>query len=320
MKSDDLKSALEKLRKEALPGEFDQLFDEKNDQDADSAALADAWRIAGLAEPHFPKPDPERLKSLKADIGKQNKNRTARTIMYRMAAVLLAGFLGVAGWLSLPTQLSAPMGERISHTMPDGSLIELNSGATLTHNGWYGLFSRRLSLQGQAWFDVQKSSIPFVVTTNLARVEVLGTQFGVNSTYPQSKARSSEVILAEGSVRFSAVDTDKGAVTLTPGQASTVFDASSLPSQPRSANVDAALSWRTGGYFFNDQPLSLVLTDVMRREHVRIVFPSDLGDERISLHLPPPVTAELVLGSIAELKRLKLTGGDASFSLNHQNQ
>ena len=62
-------------------------------------------------------------------------------------------------------------------TLPDGSLVELNAGSRLT----YSNTSRKVELQGEAFFQVQKDEVQFVVSTGISKVVVLGTAFNVRS-------------------------------------------------------------------------------------------------------------------------------------------
>ncbi len=94
--------------------------------------------------------------------------------------------------------VTIPPGERFAVVLSDGTKVYLHSGSNLRYPVSFGSVSRDVTLEGRAYFDVSKSKVPFIVTTEDMRVEVLGTSFDVEAK--RSAARSS-VILIEGSVK-----------------------------------------------------------------------------------------------------------------------
>lgn len=72
-------------------------------------------------------------------------------------------------------------GEQLAIDLPDGSEVRLNSKSSLTYNtsNWKE-DNRTLTLKGEAYFKVKKGSL-FTVNTDKGNIEVLGTQFNVNS-------------------------------------------------------------------------------------------------------------------------------------------
>jgi len=67
-------------------------------------------------------------------------------------------------------------------TLPDGSVVTMNKGATLSFAEKFAGRERIVKLQGEAFFEVAKNrEKPFVVMANEARIEVLGTTFNVST-------------------------------------------------------------------------------------------------------------------------------------------
>ncbi len=97
--------------------------------------------------------------------------------------------------------VSIPSGERFAVVLSDGTRVFLNSNSYIRYPVSFGKESREVTLEGRAYFDVQKSDVPFIVTTSDMKVEVLGTSFDVES---KREATSSSVILVEGSVKVLA--------------------------------------------------------------------------------------------------------------------
>ncbi len=111
--------------------------------------------------------------------------RKVRTIWGSVAAVLVVviGFIGIITSQMFPeTIMYSNKGNGvISDTIPDGSVITLNSGAVIQY-AESDDNERIVKLRGEACFDVVKArEIPFIVDTDAGGVRVLGTKFIVRS-------------------------------------------------------------------------------------------------------------------------------------------
>ncbi len=74
-----------------------------------------------------------------------------------------------------------PPGNRVSFTLPDGSLVWLNSNTSLKYPNVFDGQSRTVELDGEAYFEVKKGQKAFVVQTGKYNIEVLGTTFDVEA-------------------------------------------------------------------------------------------------------------------------------------------
>lgn len=94
--------------------------------------------------------------------------------------------------------VSTPPGERVVMVLSDGTKVYLTSNSYLKYPSSFDNDKREVTLVGRAYFEVQKSKIPFIVNTSDMEVEVLGTSFDVES---RTSNHNSNVILVEGSVK-----------------------------------------------------------------------------------------------------------------------
>jgi ferric-dicitrate binding protein FerR (iron transport regulator) len=79
-------------------------------------------------------------------------------------------------------QIHVPAGNRTSLTLPDGTLVWLNSNTTLTYPNIFPDNERVVELNGEAYFEVAKSKHkPFIAKTHKYNVEVLGTTFNLEA-------------------------------------------------------------------------------------------------------------------------------------------
>jgi len=93
------------------------------------------------------------------------------------------------------------MGENLSHVMPDGSILWLNSNTEILVN--YSDDYRRINLvQGEAHFEVAKDATrPFEVYADNRLVRAIGTAFTVHKLNG-----TIEVLVSEGTVELAIVD------------------------------------------------------------------------------------------------------------------
>ena len=105
---------------------------------------------------------------------------TARWSMGIAASIVfLFGLFSILGNNGITHETN--FGETKTITLLDGSQVILNSNSTIAFNDSDWKESRQLTLDGEAYFKVEKGST-FTVNTNNGSVTVLGTQFNVNST------------------------------------------------------------------------------------------------------------------------------------------
>ena len=106
------------------------------------------------------------------------------------AAAMLAIGLFVGGYISrertydmLSEQintLQVPYGQRLKFILPDGSSVQLNSGARIEYPSVFKKNLRKVKLSGEAMFDVEHDrKHPFIVETFASDIRVLGTKFNV---------------------------------------------------------------------------------------------------------------------------------------------
>jgi ferric-dicitrate binding protein FerR (iron transport regulator) len=88
-------------------------------------------------------------------------------------------------------------GDRTLIVLPDGSKVWLNANSALRYDADFGINSRDVKLKGEAFFDVTKSKIPFIVATDKLSIRVKGTRFNVRAFNNDGNERTT---LEEGHV------------------------------------------------------------------------------------------------------------------------
>jgi ferric-dicitrate binding protein FerR (iron transport regulator) len=114
-------------------------------------------------------------------------------------------------------RIHVPAGSRTSVTLPDGSLVWLNSNTTLFYPNLFSGKKRMITLDGEAYFEVAKDDKKaFIVKTSGRSVEVLGTTFNVEA---YAKDTVFKVSLFTGKVKIRMDDEASDCVYLNPGEA-----------------------------------------------------------------------------------------------------
>jgi transmembrane sensor len=110
----------------------------------------------------------------------------------------------------------AAFGERKDFQLPDGSVVTLNGGSKLEIGEGFGVASRYLYLEGEAFFDVKhNAALPFIVHTPAMDVKALGTAFNVKA-YPGEKI--TETSLLRGLVEVTLNENNNRKMLLHPNQ------------------------------------------------------------------------------------------------------
>lgn len=229
-----------------------------------------------------------------------------------VAASLLIGAISLSLWLQ-PVTRTAPLGERLTVPLPDGSSVELNNGASVQYARRFG-GDRAVRLVGEAYFEVAKESRPFIVETFNAQVEVLGTRFNVKA-WPDGIAQTTTVTLEAGRVALSALTRPEEAVMMQPGETRSVGPAAA-PSPPDTVATHQALAWRTGALFYHDELLGVVLEDLERRFGVTLILQApSLHRTRVSFSKHAPPDAETVIRDLCAGNGLKYRATTTGYEL-----
>jgi ferric-dicitrate binding protein FerR (iron transport regulator) len=155
---------------------------------------------------------------------------------------------------SILNTLHVPAGQRVSLTLQDGTVVWLNAQTSLTYPVLFSEKERRVTLAGEAWFEVAKDAErPFVVASGGVEVKVLGTKFNLHS-YPQEPY--SRVSLVEGSVQVSLPEDAAKSLALRPGE-EVVVQGNRMKVAPI-PNMDYFL-WTEGIYSFEGETLETIL-------------------------------------------------------------
>lgn len=198
-----------------------------------------------------------------------------------------------------------PPGAKTNITLPDGSLVWLNSGSILSYPLKFGK-NRPVTLVGEAYFEVEKNNKPFVVNTDYGKVEVQGTSFNVKA---YTDDNDFETTLEEGIVAFKGKGAENG-VTLKPGeQVSKTSNGFAI----KHVDTKYFTSWKDGKLMFNKEPFPSFIKKLERWYNVKIEFTNPDLDELW-------YTGTIEIESISEVMEMISKAAPVSYSFNNKTR
>jgi ferric-dicitrate binding protein FerR (iron transport regulator) len=152
------------------------------------------------------------------------------------------------------TTYATDFGETRTVILPDESRVRLNANSrvTLAENEWQDASKREVWLEGEAYFEVKKyttkagGAAKFIVHSGKVDVEVLGTEFNVNTRH-----RQTSVVLSSGKVKLNI---EKQEVLMSPGE---MVEVNERNEKIEKKKVDPLkhTSWTENRLIFDNTPL-----------------------------------------------------------------
>lgn len=165
-----------------------------------------------------------------------------------------------------------PRGSRVVQMrFSDGSLVWLNAGTSVTYPVRFSGKERRVSLEGEAYFEVaHNSAMPFIVSNGTTGITVLGTRFNVKA-YDDEETR---ITLLEGSVK---VDVPGAQRLLKPGQQAKVGSSLEVVSN---ADLEEVMAWKNGLFRFDNADIYAIMRKVARWYDIKVVYEGNASPDR----------------------------------------
>ena len=199
--------------------------------------------------------------------------------------------------------LSTPRGGQYNLVLPDGSKVWLNAASSIIYPTHFAASERRVVITGEAYFDVVPSispggggkKFPFIVTVRsvagneLAKVEVLGTQFNIMAYADEAAIQTT---LVNGKVMISVPDKTKSYKLLAPGQQAQIPQtaAGAAGSEPikviNMEDMDAAMGWKNGFFTFKNADIKSIMRMIARWYDIEIEYQGKIPDYPFSGSIP----------------------------------
>jgi len=248
------------------------------------------------------------------------------------AAAVLAGAVGVAGWLAsrapVPVPAPAPLAFREVHTdrgetaglrFPDGTEVRLAPESRLRYPVNMLGASRDLELTGEAYIVAgPRGHAPLVIHTPYGTTRDIGTRFLVRA-HPHARL---DVVVVEGLVVIRSAkrgaDRLPGDSLMLPAGSLGTITADGTLRERRGVQVNRYLSWLDGRLEFSDTPIAEVLATLARWRALdyRVVDPA-VGARRFTGSLDPRESLDGFLEILALTASLRISRtGDTTLIRN----
>lgn len=172
-------------------------------------------------------------------------------------------------------KLVIPKGCEYKLLLADGTRVWMNAGSELSYPVVFDSVSREVTLKGQAYFEVAKSTVPFIVKTEQMDIRVLGTSFDVMSYEDEPTV---QVTLEEGKVQIHA---GVRASVLVPGEQA-VFARGDSTLSVQQVNTGIYTGWRNGEFIFDNESFASVGRKLSRWYDMEVVIDERLQNESLN--------------------------------------
>ncbi len=175
------------------------------------------------------------------------------------------------------SKLIVPKGFTQRVTLADGSVVTLNAQSTLTYPREFSDSSRVVTLTGEGYFEVAKSSTPFIVKVKDLNVKVYGTSFNINEFNGNI-----ETLLVSGSVGVTN-NNESNEIILEPNQM-LEYNKKMSESKVLNVNPQSYIGWLGGDFDYRSRPLSELLRDLSRWYDIEFATKENIDNIYVSFY------------------------------------
>lgn len=203
--------------------------------------------------------------------------------------------------------ISTPNGGKYEVFLPDGTIVSLNAGTTITFpTSFDGLKERKVKLNGEAYFQVaHNKSVPFKVELNTHEIEVLGTRFNANNYADEPAVITT---LLEGSIKIFAAhgpsNMKKSNVTLIPGQQALLMNGKLIV---KDVDAKSSIDWKYNIFSFNEATLEEAMRQIARWYDVKVEYKGKIPKEHITGYISRDVQLSKTMLMLKEISDMKYT-------------
>ena len=198
--------------------------------------------------------------------------------------------------------LKIPRGGEYFLQLSDGTKVWLNSESSLRYPVQFSEEERTVELSGEAYFEVSKNEqAPFLVTSGVQVVKVLGTQFNISS-YNESKFIFTTLV--EGRVEVYEKGNPENNCLLKPNEQS-VFSKKDIMFGNRKVDPFPYIAWKQGRFIFDDKSLDCIMETLSRWYNIQVVFVNaDRKDIRFTANLQRYADIQEILSKIEKTEEV----------------
>ena len=240
----------------------------------------DINKIISSYKPPFKKTKDEVWDQMISEIESKSKPATSKLIIfnrkfYSVAASLLIFFTIL--WFVVDKSHKTyyvENGAKQEVILPDNTVVIINSDSYFSYSKLTWYFTRKVKLNGEAYFKI-KSGNKFIVATQIAKVQVFGTEF---NTY--SRNGLFETKCFSGKIKIINNEDD---VILTKGKALRIEEKNNKSNQFDFDCINNK-DWRNDVFSFDEKNLKFVFEELSRGFDVEIVIHNNIYERKFTGH------------------------------------
>ncbi len=213
---------------------------------------------------------------ISTEISSANKGKVVRMFPSKKDIAVAASVLIILGFFYFYNVTSKTEWKeiiaRVSNKtirLPDGTIITLRKGSSLSTPDNYGKEARKVKLKGEAYFQVyHDEKKPFNVITNKSLIRDIGTAFLM-----ESNDSVEQVMVTEGKISFSAKSAEEKPLVVKAGEAAILKQKRPKIKIIESKNM---LAWQTNVLVFDNTELQQVAEDLKDYYNIDVILSENL--------------------------------------------
>lgn len=244
------------------------------------------------------------------------RRKVLKPLWYAASVVVLVGSIFSTWYIARNrfdcgmTEVCTVPGDRKIVTLPDGTVVHMNSSSLLMYPEKFTGKERIVYLVGEADFKVEKNpKQPFVVRLGGMDVTALGTEFNISS-YPEDVEVTATLI--EGKVRVTCGNDNGIVYILEPGE-QVIYEKGNSESRVEIADIEVVSAWRDGIILFRGVTVREIAKELQRKYGVKVFVDGRADGDRYSVRFREDASIDEVL----EVLSIVVEG--FSFSMDSEN-
>lgn len=250
-----------------------------------AAAMEEEWLHGIIPDSGISDEDLARIKAeIHEQIGTRKQFTLKRVLKWTQiaAAIALPICMVIMGMMykenrqyaAIPlTGITTQEGEQVSITLPDKSVVALNSLSSIKYAPQdFCKDNREIEFEGEAHYKVAKDARhPFIIHMQGMEIKVLGTEFNVIN---RKKEQTAEVALLNGSVMLTSL-ANGSTYTMKPNEIVVVNKLTGRMDVREVSHIEDACAWQNKQLVFRDASLGKVIRSLEKNYGVEIAVKMD---------------------------------------------
>lgn len=193
----------------------------------------------------------------------------------------------------LMNTMATPRGGQYQLVLPDGTKVWLNAASSITYPAVFVGSNRKIKITGEVYLEVaDDKSKPFLVDIDgKASVEVLGTNFNVNSYIDEGEIKTT---LIEGCIKVNSQ------FILKPGQQA--VQPEGKVKMIDNVNIDQVIAWKNGLFSFNSTDIYTVMRQLSRWYNIDVKYDDKVPTVKISGKMDRGLSLQEILEFLTKME------------------